>query len=114
MDVTQNYEESKKQFTDLEASVAPVDILVNCAGSAECATLENASEANYRRMLDLNVMGTVLPTKVIAEGMKQRRDGVIIITASQAALLGIYGLGAYCTSKWALRGFAQTLHQEVY
>lgn len=113
MDVTQNYEETKKQLADLESGVCPVDMLVNCAGSAECSTLENASEASFRRMLDLNVMGTVLPTKIIADSMKQRGEGIIVITSSLASLLGIYGMGAYCASKWALRGFAETLHQEV-
>lgn len=64
-------------------------------------------------MLNLNLMGTILPTKAVAQRMAQRETGIIVVTASLGALLGIYGMGAYCASKWALRGFAETLHQEV-
>ena len=40
-------------------------------------------------------------------------DGVIVFVASQAALIGIYGLAAYCGSKYAVRGFAEALAMEV-
>ncbi|KAL1453604.1 hypothetical protein WDU94_009934 [Cyamophila willieti] len=45
--------------------------------------------------------------------MKQRGRGAIVITASQAANLGIYGLAAYTSSKFALKGFAEALYMEV-
>lgn len=45
--------------------------------------------------------------------MKANKDGIIVLTASQAGLLGIYGLGAYSASKFALRGLAEALSMET-
>lgn len=64
-------------------------------------------------MMDLNYYGTVFPTKAVVSGMKMRRRGHIVITASQAAMIGIYGFTAYSASKFALRGFAEALDMEV-
>lgn len=44
--------------------------------------------------------------------MKARKDGIIVLTSSQAGLLGIYGFGAYSASKFALRGLAETIYME--
>lgn len=64
-------------------------------------------------MMDLNYFGTVFPIKAVVQGMKERRSGHIVITASQAAMIGVYGLSAYSASKFALRGFAESLDMEV-
>lgn len=45
--------------------------------------------------------------------MKKRNDGIIILTASQAALAGIYGLSIYSATKYALRGLAETIYMEL-
>lgn len=63
--------------------------------------------------MDLNYYGTVYPIKAVIAGMKERRSGHIVITASQAAMIGIYGFTAYSASKFALRGFAEALDMEV-
>lgn len=63
--------------------------------------------------MDLNFYGTVFPTMAVAKKMMVRKQGHIVITGSQASLLGIYGMSAYCSSKFALRGFAESLHMEV-
>lgn len=64
-------------------------------------------------MMELNYLGTVFPTLVVAKKMKMRKKGHIVITGSQGSLLGIYGMSAYCSSKFALRGFAESLYMEV-
>lgn len=64
-------------------------------------------------MMDLNYFGTVFPIKAVVQGMKERRSGHIVITASQAAMIGVYGFSAYSASKFALRGFAESLDMEV-
>lgn len=64
-------------------------------------------------MMNLNYFGTVFPIKAVVQGMKERRSGHIVITASQAAMIGVYGFSAYSASKFALRGFAESLDMEV-
>ena len=63
--------------------------------------------------MQLNFMGTLLPTKYVVPDMKARNCGHIVLTASQAALVGIFGYSAYSSSKYALRGLAEALHMEV-
>lgn len=58
-------------------------------------------------------MGTVHCIKALLPRMKARKDGRIVITASQAALVGIYGLSVYSSTKFALRGLAESLRMEV-
>jgi 3-dehydrosphinganine reductase len=45
--------------------------------------------------------------------MKARKEGCIVITASQAALIGIFGYTVYSATKFGLRGFAEALQMEV-
>jgi 3-dehydrosphinganine reductase len=62
--------------------------------------------------MDVNYFGTFYPTRYVLPKMKAAGDGIIVITASQGALMGIYGYGAYAASKFALRGLAETIAME--
>ena len=66
-----------------------------------------------RFMMDVNYFGSLNVTKSLLPQMQDAGDGVIVFVASQAALIGIYGLTAYCGSKFAVRGFAEALAMEV-
>lgn len=76
-------------------------------------TIEETSIDDAHRMMDVNYFGTYYPTRHCLELMKKREQGFIVITASQAALLGIYGYGAYGATKFALRGLAEAIAMEA-
>ena len=63
--------------------------------------------------MNLNYKGTIHTIKSLIAGMKRRREGYLVITASQAALMGIFGLSIYSSTKFALRGLAESLYMEV-
>lgn len=63
--------------------------------------------------MNLNFLGSVYPTKAVVSRMKGRGTGKIVLVASQAAFLGIYGYAVYSGAKFALRGLAESLHMEV-
>ncbi|KAF2880852.1 hypothetical protein ILUMI_25321 [Ignelater luminosus] len=109
-----DYELVKAEFSNLEEKVGPIYMLVNCAGLAICGKLENVSNEDIKTLLNTNFLGTVYPTKMVITKMKERKEGIVVITASQAALVGIYGLSIYSASKFALRGFAEALDMEMY
>lgn len=75
--------------------------------------IEETSIEDAHKMMDLNYFGTYYPTRYCLAKMKKRNQGIIVITASQAALMGIYGYGAYGASKFALRGLAETIAMET-
>lgn len=111
LDVTdpQKVEETLKE---IDNSI-PVFALINCAGMAICGQIEELSNADNRKLVDLNLMGTIHCVRTLLPNLKQRQEGIIVITASQAALFGIFGLATYSATKYALRGFAEGLEMEV-
>ncbi|XP_035732012.1 3-ketodihydrosphingosine reductase-like [Vespa mandarinia] len=113
LDVTESYEELQKAFMELEKTMGPIYMLVNCAGSAVCAKIEDTSTSDVRKMIDLNFLGTYYCIKAIVQNMKTARDGIIVLTSSQAGFIGIYGYSAYCGVKFALRGLAESLAMEL-
>lgn len=63
--------------------------------------------------MNINLLGTILPTKAVISRMKERGEGKIVITSSQAGLIGIYGFSVYSATKFGLRGFAEAILMEV-
>ncbi|KAJ9594242.1 hypothetical protein L9F63_014331, partial [Diploptera punctata] len=113
LDVSANYEDVEKALHNVEEEVGSISVLVNCAGTAICGRLEDTTVKDIKYLLDLNFLGTVYPTKAVIPRMKTRREGRVVIVGSQASLLGIYGLSAYSSTKFALRGLAEALHMEA-
>lgn len=64
-------------------------------------------------MMDLNFLGGVNVTKAAIKGMKDNNGGRIVFISSQAGQVGVFGYTAYSASKFALRGFAESLQMEV-
>lgn len=63
--------------------------------------------------MDLNFLGGVYVTKAALKGMKDNNGGKIVFISSQAGQVGVFGYTAYSASKFALRGFAESLQMEV-
>lgn len=111
LDVT-NHEDVERTIKKLDEEF-PIFMLVNCAGMAICGKLEDMSVTDIKKLIDLNLLGTLYPVRSLIPGMKQRNEGIIVMTASGAAMLGIFGLAAYSATKYALRGLAEAVYMEV-
>lgn len=113
IDLSKSYQHIEERLTDIEQKSGPIYMLVNCAGMAICGTVEDTSADDAKLLMDVNYFATFYPTRFVLPKMKKAKEGIIVITASQAALLGIYGYGAYAASKFALRGLAETIAMEA-
>jgi 3-hydroxybutyrate dehydrogenase len=91
----------------------PVDILVANAGGAESAPFAKADPEQFRRMFELNVMGSVHAIQAVLDGMAARRFGRIVAVASTAGLKGYAYVSAYCAAKHALVGLVRALAIET-
>ena len=61
-------------------------------------------------MMNLNYFGSVWTTRAALPSMKEAGGGgTVVFVASQGSLVGLYGMTAYCGSKFAIRGFAESL-----
>lgn len=89
LDISANYENVEKALADLERNMGPIYMLVNCAGTAICGKIEDTTPENLHKMIDINLLGTYYCIKAVVQKMKASKEGVIVLTSSQAALLGI-------------------------
>jgi 3-hydroxybutyrate dehydrogenase len=91
----------------------PVDILVANAGGAESGPFAKSDPELFRRMFDLNVMGSVHAIRAVLGGMVSRRFGRIVAVASTAGLKGYAYVSAYCAAKHAVVGLVRALALET-
>lgn len=86
------------------------DILVNCAGVYEEQRLERVMEADYYRIMDINLKGTIFLTKAMYNMLRDNDDTACIINiASDAGISGNYGCPVYCASKGAVVALTRAL-----
>ncbi len=91
----------------------PVDILIANAGGAESAPFAKTDPELFRRMFDLNLMGTVHAVRAVLGGMAARGFGRIVAVASTAGLKGYAYVSAYCAAKHAVVGLVRSLALET-
>lgn len=97
---------------EIESALGPIHVLVNNAGQiGRIGPFVESDPAEWWRVLDTNLRGTVLCTRAVLPGMILRRQGRIINVASSA--LPLPYLSAYVTSKTALLRFTETIAAEV-
>lgn len=95
-----------------DQTFGPVDALVNNAGVLLFRTLAETSKADFARVIDINLVGTFLGTKLVGTTMAARGRGSIVNISSVDGMKGANGLGAYCASKWGIRGLTRVAAME--
>ena len=98
---------------DVKQRWGTIDILVNNAGIVHPALITDLKKADYERVLQINLIGSWLGMKTVAPVMEAQGKGAIVNVCSTSALQGFNGLGAYLSSKWALRGLTKTAAMEL-
>jgi NAD(P)-dependent dehydrogenase (short-subunit alcohol dehydrogenase family) len=88
------------------------DVLVNNAGISLISPAEHTTAADYRRVLEVNLVAPFLLAKAFGEKMLEAGSGSIVNVASVAGLLGISDRAAYNASKHGLIGLTRTLAAE--
>ncbi|HYG15821.1 MAG TPA: SDR family oxidoreductase [Bacteroidia bacterium] len=88
-------------------------ILMNNAGLGYFGYLEDTTLEQWHQLYDTNVSGTFYCCKLVLPQMKKQEYGHIINIASVAGLEGYPQVGAYCSSKFAVRGLSESLYKEV-
>jgi NAD(P)-dependent dehydrogenase (short-subunit alcohol dehydrogenase family) len=89
-----------------------VDILVNNAGILRDKSFSKMELADFRLVVDVHLMGSVICTKAVWDGMRERGYGRIVMTTSSSGLYGNFGQSNYGAAKMALVGLMQTLALE--
>jgi NAD(P)-dependent dehydrogenase (short-subunit alcohol dehydrogenase family) len=112
LDVT-DFDAIEGVVAEIEASVGPIDVLVNNAGYGHEGVMEESPLSEMRRQFDVNVFGAVAMTKAVLPFMRKRRRGHILNITSMGGHITMPGITYYCGSKFALEGISEALAKEV-
>lgn len=108
-DVT-NQEQLERLVEQTIHAFGRVDILVNNAGIG--ISFLDASPADIRQIVEVNLLGAMLLSRLVTPGMLERRHGAIISVASVAGWIATDAL--YSGTKFGLRGFSRGLRRELW
>jgi NAD(P)-dependent dehydrogenase (short-subunit alcohol dehydrogenase family) len=97
----------------ISAEHGGLDILVNNAGVAIGGTFEQVSEADFDWLLSINLFGVVNMTRAFLPALKASPDARIVNLSSIFGIVAPPGQSAYVTSKFAVRGFSESLRHEL-
>jgi NAD(P)-dependent dehydrogenase (short-subunit alcohol dehydrogenase family) len=90
-----------------------IDVLINNAGVAYIAVMEEIRLDDLRRQYETNVFGAVRVTQAVLPGMRERRRGRILNMSSIAGKIASPLMGPYASSKFALEGLSDSLRLEL-
>jgi 3alpha(or 20beta)-hydroxysteroid dehydrogenase len=100
--------------TEIQERAGRLDALVNNAGSLQMSsTLEDCPEEEFRRVIDINLVGTFLGIRACTPLLRHAPRGAIVNFSSGEAYHATPGNGAYTASKWAVRGLTKTAAVEL-
>jgi NAD(P)-dependent dehydrogenase (short-subunit alcohol dehydrogenase family) len=104
---------ARKAVDAAVAAFGRIDVLVNNAGYANVASIEDLPEADFRAQVETNFFGVVNVTRAALPVLRAQKDGHVIQISSIGGRSGSPGLSAYQASKWAVGGFSEVLAIEV-
>ena len=97
-----------------EAAFGQVDALINNAGRSQRAAALETSMEDVRELMDLNFMAPVTLTRALAPGMVARGVGHVSVVSSVAGYLSTPHRSTYSASKFAVRGYFDSLRAELH
>ena len=103
----------QRAASEVLGTLGGLDILINNAGIAHVGYLENESPQAYERMIQVNYLGSVWVTQAFLPHFMEKKRGQIAFVSSLLGLMGLFGYSAYCGSKHALTGYADSLRQDL-
>ncbi len=89
-----------------------VDILVNNAGILRDKTFSKMELEDFRAVIEVHLMGSVICAKAVWDIMKAQNYGRIVFTSSSSGLYGNFGQANYAAAKMAMIGLMNVLHLE--
>jgi len=99
------------QLKDL--SLLPIDLVINNAGIGHFGSIESADMKDWDAMFQTNTLAPMAITKTFLPYMKKQKSGLFINILSTAALRGKINESGYVASKYALKGFSESMAKEL-
>ncbi|MGW1109178.1 SDR family NAD(P)-dependent oxidoreductase [Streptomyces sp. NPDC002540] len=94
------------------AAHGPIRSVITCAGITKPAYFHELTDSDLRRQMEINYFGTLHTIRGALPDLMSGCDTSVTCVSSAAGLVGVFGYGAYCPSKFAVRGLCEVLRQE--
>jgi len=112
-DVT-NYEQMQECVAEGEKKLGPVVNFINNAGVMILESPEIQPKEDIDKLIDINIKGVIYGTQIAIKSMKKNKtEGTIINISSVAGIKSFNYHSAYCGTKFAVRGYSETVRSEV-
>ncbi|XP_067928533.1 3-dehydrosphinganine reductase-like [Watersipora subatra] len=113
-DLSLGYDNVEQAIRKAESAIGEnVQVLINSAGYSVNKYFEDFTVDQFKKMMDVNYFGALFTTKAVLDNMKVRKSGSIVFLSSQGAQVGFIGMTCYSPTKYALKGLAECLHNEL-
>ncbi len=103
----------ERATVSIEAALGPFDVWVNNAGIGFYGKFTDVPDEAFRRVIEVNLHGTVNGTRIALARMRPRNRGSIVQVLSAISYRGIPLQSAYSASKYGLRGFTEAVRAEL-
>ena len=90
-----------------------IDVLVNNAGFGVLGAVEETSASETERLFATNVFGVLNVTRAVLPHMRRQRSGHVINISSLGGYQAYMGWGVYGSTKFAVEGISEAMHQEL-
>lgn len=107
------YEQVDDAATRAESELGEIDVWVNDAMTTVFSPIWDTEPADFARAVEVTFLGQVWGTKAALDRMRPRNRGNIVNVGSALAFLGIPLQASYCASKFACRGFFESIRAEL-
>lgn len=105
-------EDIESLIKETESQLGKIDILINNAGITRDGLLIRMKEADWDQVLDVNLKGVFLTTKLIGKKLLKQKSGSIVNITSVVGLMGNAGQANYAASKAGVIGFTKSIARE--
>ncbi len=100
------------KMRELEQTFPELDAVIFCAGKGQFSSVEEFSYTQIEDLMTLNFTSQAFIVRALLPALKRKKHSDLIFIGSEAALKGSRKGAIYCASKFALRGFTQSLREE--
>jgi 3-oxoacyl-[acyl-carrier protein] reductase len=106
-------EEVQQAIEKITKQIGKADILINCAGISKFASLLDMDPEEWKKIIDVNLMGTYYVTRTVLPQLIEKNSGDVINISSTNGLGGAATSSAYSASKFGVIGLTESVAQEV-